>query len=129
MSGEGLFREIQSYLDAQARSSAEDVMIEGGILLALLVKRGVTTRDREILIRPADKDRRRLLRYLLDPGLAPDLATADVEGDTIIVRPNWPRLAEYFGQTPSQFQDLLAKRFRKVLDRNWPTIQYLLSKD
>jgi hypothetical protein len=129
MSGEGLFREIQSYLDAQARSSAEDVMIEGGILLALLVKRGVTPRDREILIRPADKDRRRLLRYLLDPGLAPDLATADVEGDTIIVRPNWPRLAEYFGQTPSQFQDLLAKRFRKVLDRNWPTIQYLLSKD
>jgi len=129
MSGEGLFREIQSYLDAQARSSAEDVMIEGGILLALLVQRGITTRDREIIIRPTDKDRRRLLRYLLDPGLAPDLATADVAGDTIIVRPNWPRLAEYFGQSPSRFHDLLAKRFRKVLDRNWPTIQYLLSND
>lgn len=129
MSNEGLFREIQRYLDAQARSSAEDVMIEGGILLALLVKRGITTRDREVIVRPNDKDRRRLLRYLLDPGLAPDLATAEVAGDTVIIRPNWPRLAEYFGQTPRQFQDLLAKRFRKVLDRNWPTIQYLLSKD
>ncbi|GIW07226.1 MAG: hypothetical protein KatS3mg060_2031 [Dehalococcoidia bacterium] len=129
MSGEGLFREIQGYLNAQARSSAEDVMIEGGILLALLVKRGLTPRDREFIVRPTDKDRRRLLRYLIDPGLAPDLATADVAGDTLVIRPNWPRLADYFGQTPAQFQDLLAKRFRKVLERNWPTIQYLLSKD
>ncbi|MFN8532149.1 MAG: hypothetical protein U0556_01205 [Dehalococcoidia bacterium] len=129
MTGEGLFREIQGFLDTTARESAEDVMIEGGILLALLVKRGVTTRDREFAIHPDDKDRRRLLRYLIDPGLAPELATADVQGDAILIRPNWPRLADYFGQSPSQFQELLAKRFRKVLDRNWPTIQYLLSKD
>ncbi|GIW10233.1 MAG: hypothetical protein KatS3mg061_1290 [Dehalococcoidia bacterium] len=129
MASEGLFREIQAYLNAQARSSAEDVMIEGGVLLALLVKRGLTTRDREFLVRPDDRDRHRLLRYLIDPGLAPDLATTAPHPEGVLIRPNWPRLAEYFGQTPAQFQDLLARRFRKVLERNWPTIQYLMSKD
>jgi hypothetical protein len=129
MANDGLFRDIHGYLSAQARESAEDIVIEGGILLALLVKRGITTRDAQFVVRPDDKDRLRLLRYLIDPALAPGLATAEAIGDEVVIRPNWDRIAEYYGQTPSGMQELLAKRFRKVLDRNWPTIAYLLSRD
>ncbi len=129
MPEEGLFREIHAFLGAQAEQSREDIMIEGGILLALLVKRGLTTKDPEFIIESGDRDRYRLIRYLIDPALAADLATAEAVSGHIVIRPNWPRLAGYFGKSPGEFQELLAKRFRKVLDRNWPTIAYLLSRD
>ncbi|MCS7002342.1 MAG: hypothetical protein NZ518_05780 [Dehalococcoidia bacterium] len=129
MAGDPLWREIETFLGRSARESAENVLMEGGILLALLARRRLTVATPSFLVRPGDRDARRLLRYLVAPGLAPDLATVERDGESIRIAPNWPRLASYFGKSLPEFADLLERRFRPVLERNWPTINYLLSHD
>lgn len=131
---EGLVGEVERFLAAQATGGREDRLIEDGLLLFLLALRNITPATRVIELRPSDRDARRLSHYLLDPGLAPGLATAEIDESTptgalIRIYPDWERIAHYYGRTLPDFERLLRDRFPSLIHRHRLTIMYLLSGD
>ncbi|MCL5960040.1 MAG: hypothetical protein M1358_12145 [Chloroflexi bacterium] len=134
MPNEVLFHEIEAYLAKKARKSSEVKLLHSGILLALLVMRGVSTQTRTISVHALDKDAARLRKYLLSPGLAPNLARARWKATPsgercFLIRPNWPRIARYYGRSLEGFRDLLVERFPEVVNRHRQTIMDLMRGD
>ena len=131
---EPLFKEISDFLAADLERVREEKLLDSGILLALLVMRGATTKTDAIEIRPQDRDARRLFQYLIEPGLAPGLATIEEKsglfgGPIWIIRPNWERIASFYGKDLKEFDAILRERFPRVVQRHRLTITYLLSGD
>ena len=124
-----LFSDIAGYLKQSGPSSRDEIRIEEFVLLALLSRRGLTVRSVSFRLRPGEQDRLRLVRYLVAPGLAPGRATATLEGDIIEIVPAWSRIAAYFNKALDAFAEILEKRAQPLVERNWPTIAYLLSRD
>lgn len=124
-----LLDDIAVYLRRSDRSTRDEIRVEEFVLLALLSRRGLTIRTASFRLLPGERDRLRLVRYLVAPGLAPGLATAALEGDIIILTPDWSRIAAYFNKSLDEFAEILEKRAHPLVERNWPTIAYLLSRD
>lgn len=133
---ESIFDEIGSFLKAESGRGREERLLDSGILLALLVIRGVTTDTHAIEIRAQEQDARRLFSYLVEPGLAPELATVEekdkgglLSSPSWIIRPNWERIADFYGKDVQEFDVILRERFPGVIRRHRLTIAYLLSGD
>lgn len=129
-----IIKEVQEFLAKKSRRSNEEKLLHSGILLALLVMRGASTDTKTISVHASDKDATRLRRYLLAPGLAPNLANsrfkATPSGERyFMIRPNWPRIARYYGRTLDEFQKLIMERFPVVVDRHKQTIIDLMRGD
>lgn len=131
MGEDSLFAEIEGYLKQEGRKAREQKLLEHGLLLSLLVLRGVTTKTKVIDIRPKDRDGSMLMRLLVSPGLAPDLAVSTTEntakGEVTHIEPDWERVADYFGRDMEGFRDLFEKRFPKVVRKHRFTIEILLN--
>ncbi len=128
-----LFSEIDGFLKQEGRKVREQKLLEHGLLLALLVLRGVTTKTKIIDVWPRDQDGAMLQYYLVSPGLAPDLAVVTKEntdkGEVTHIEPDWEHMAEYFGRDIEGFRDLFEKRFPKLVRRHHFTIQMLLNRE
>jgi hypothetical protein len=134
MANETLFREIEGYLSQEASKTREEVLLDSAILLALLVMRRCSLRTREFTVKPGDRDAGRLKEYLLEPGLAPGLASARVKRswlgkEVVAFAPNWDKLAGFYGKTMPEFRELLEKTGPRLVERHWGTFHYLLRSD
>ena len=128
---EGLVSEIERFLAGQAGDVREERLIEDGLLLFLLALRGITPVNTLFELRPSDRDAARLSSYLLSPGLAPGLATAEVDeskpGEPIIrIYPDWERLAYYYGKSLADLDSLLRDRVPLLVQRHRLTLMFLL---
>ncbi len=134
MMEEGVVSEIEKFLAAQSATSREDRLVEDGLLLFLLAMRKITPKTKVIELRPSDRDARRLTYYLLDPGLAPGLAIAEVDESSptapvVRIYPDWDRIAHYYGKTPRELDELLCDRFPALVHRHRLTLMFLLGGD
>ncbi|TAK33341.1 MAG: hypothetical protein EPO21_13410 [Chloroflexota bacterium] len=122
---------VERYLAGQALKNDEDKLIQNGVFLALLVRRKVSTRTRVIRIHPSDPDAARLLRFLVEPGLAPELATVTRQnrlfrGHILRITPDWDRIARYFGKSVVELEIVLRRYLPPVVRRHRDTFDYLL---
>lgn len=128
---DSIFKDIEQFLSSQSKEIRDQNLIQSGVLLALLCMRNVTTRTPGIEIRASDRDARRLMAYLVEPGIAPGLATLEERPGrnppSWIIRPNWERLAALFGRTVPEMDRLLRDQFPRVLKRHRLTFQYMLA--
>ena len=124
---------IERYLAAQASRRDEEQLIQNGVFLVILVKRHITTRSQSVRIRPSDRDAFRLLQFLVEPGLAPGLATVTRRnrrffGPILIISPNWERIAGFFGKNVAEFEIVLRHRLPLLVRRHRDTFDYLLNR-
>lgn len=129
---DGIFSEIDQFLSNQSSEFRDQRLIQSGVLLALLCMRKVTTRSLAIEVRGTDRDAHRLIAYLVEPGLGPDLATLEVRpsrGDSPVwlIRPDWERIASFYGRSVPDLDRLLRDQFPRVLRRHHLTFQYMLA--
>ncbi len=129
---ESIFAEINQFLAKENKETREQNLIQSGVLLALLCMRNVSCKTAGIEIRPSDRDARRLLAYLIEPGLAPGLASLDEKADrrggpSWVIRPDWERLASFYGRTVPELDRLLRDQFPRVLRRHRLTFEYMLA--
>ncbi|MBI3977637.1 MAG: hypothetical protein HY331_05565 [Chloroflexi bacterium] len=134
MAEESLIGEVEQFLAGQRTKTDEDRLLDGGILLALLVMRGVAFKTERVEVRPTDRDGARLLHYLVEPGLTSGLARLEeaVGGDgqpVKVLHLDWERLASYFGKDLREFEVLLRDRIPRLIQRHRLTLAYLLSGD
>lgn len=126
-----LVQGVERYLAGKALKQDEEKLIQNGVFLALLVKRKISTRTRVIRIHPSDPDAARLLRFLVEPGLAPELATVMRQnrrlfGPVLHITPEWDRVAHYFGKSVAELEIILRRHLPPVLRRHRETFEYLL---
>ncbi len=130
---DALFSQIEGYLKQEGQKGREQKLIEHGLLLSVLVLRGITTKTRTIDIWPKDRDGDILRQLLVSPGLVPDMATAVAEttdkGEVVHIVPDWQRIAEYFGRDLEGFRELLEKRFPKLVRKHRFVIDLLLENE
>ena len=126
-----LVQGVERYLSGQALKHNEEKLIQNGVFLALLVRHKISTRTPVIRIHPSDPDAARLLRFLVEPGLAPELATVMRQnrrffGPILHVTPDWDRVAHYFGKSVAELEIILIRHLPPVVRRHRETFDYLL---
>ncbi|MBI2865247.1 MAG: hypothetical protein HYX94_11860 [Chloroflexi bacterium] len=130
---DALFDQIEGFLKQQGQQAREQKLLVHGLLLSLLVLRGVTTKTQSIDVGPRDRDGELLKHYFVSPGLVPDIAQTHSEitdkGEVVHIEPDWPRIAEYFGRDLEGFRNLLEKRFPKLVRRHRFVIDMLLENE